>query len=167
MRFLAPLFLLCLLPACVLTSTTAKFSADEGATPIAADVQFDAYTLEGADWKKEEAPLSFKRDGAVYLMSDGKNMASVIFVQLRADWYAAQYREGEGPYYYGFIKTAGSEIEVSPLPCDRLKPLASTLPEVKFSGDDCAVEEVKDAKAFFAGLLDKLPEPRMKLVPRQ
>jgi hypothetical protein len=167
MRLLTSLLLLFLLSACVLSSKAAKFAASEAASPIASNVEFDGYTKEGEGWKKEEEPFSFKRDGAVYLMSDGKNMSSVLFVQLRPEWFAAQYREGDGPYYYGLIKTTGSELEVSPLPCDKLKPLVSAIPGIAFSGDDCSIDRMPDPKAFFTELIDKIPGPQMKLVPRQ
>src|SRR5262245_44911755 len=102
------------------------FAIEAGALPIAADSEFDAYSKDGQAWKKENETISFKRDGNVYLMSDGKILASVLFVALTPEWFAAQYREGDEPYFYGLIKKAANgELEVISLPCSKLKPLVT------------------------------------------
>ena len=156
-----------ILSACVLSSKAPKFAAENGTVPISADMEFDAHTRDGEEWKKEPEIISFKRDGSVYLMSDGKNLASVLFVEIAPQWFAAQYREDDKPYYYGLVKAAGVELEVTSLACDKLKPLAGSMPEVRFSGDDCSLDAVSDPKAFFASLIGKLPGPGLKLVPRK
>jgi hypothetical protein len=167
MRLFISLILVLLLSACVLSSKTPKFAGEDTAMPIAADGQFDAYTKDGENWKKEEEALGFKHDGNRYLMSDGKTTASVVFIALKPQWFAAQYRENATLYYYGLVKTTGDELEVSPLPCDKLKPLVDMAAGVVFTGDDCSIDGVADPKAFFAALIDKLPAPTSKLVPRK
>jgi hypothetical protein len=165
--FIAAAGVALVLSACVLSSKNPKFAIENGAVPIAADTEFDAYSRDGEGWKKENETMSFKRDGKVYLMSDGKNLASVLFVELTPEWFAAQYREGAEPYFYGLVKKAGSELEVVPLPCNRLKPLVAPAAGIAFSGNDCSIDSVTDAKALLASLITKLPEPELRLVPRQ
>ena len=163
---LVPVIATLLLCACVLSSKTPKFAAADGAAAIAANTEFDAYTKDGNGWRKEDESFSFKRDGKAYLMSDGKNIASVSFIQLTPEWFAAQYRENDEPFFYGLVRTTGGGLDITPLPCDKLKAFAAGTKDLAFSGDDCSIDAVADPKAFFTTLIDKIPGPEMKLVPR-
>src|SRR5207248_9711308 len=122
---LVPVIATLLLCACVLSSKTPKFAAADGAAAIAANTEFDAYTKDGNGWRKEDESFSFKRDGKAYLMSDGKNIASVSFIQLTPEWFAAQYRENDEPFFYGLVRTTGGGLDITPLPCDKLKAFAA------------------------------------------
>jgi hypothetical protein len=164
--FIAAVGIASVLSGCVLSSKIPKFATENGAVPIVADTEFDAYSRDGEGWKKENETMSFKRDGKVYLMSDGKNLASVLFVELTPGWFVAQYREGSEPYFYGLIKKAGGELQVVPLLCNRLKPLVAPEAAVTFTGDNCSIDSVTDAKALLASLTARLPEPELRLVPR-
>src|SRR5438045_1362521 len=99
LKLMVPFAIALSVSACVLSSKASKFGAESSAFPIAADTAFAGYTKDGSEWKEEEETFSFKRDGKSYLMSDGKNTASVIFVQLKPEWFAGEYRENDGPSY--------------------------------------------------------------------
>src|SRR5262249_21197655 len=114
---------------------------------------------------KQEATLAFAREGNRYSMWDGKNTASILFLDLGDKWYAAQYSEQPDSYFYGIVHVLDREIDIVPLACDRLKTFAANAKGITYTGEDCSIGELGDPKAFFAGLIAKLPPAEMKLVP--
>ena len=167
-RFSLILVLALLLSACVLSSKKPMLAVDEAATPIADGAIYDAWSKDSLGWKKEDTPFSFKAGDKTYFLSDGKSVVSLLFVKLDADWYALQYHEKPEQLYYGLVRmTAAGEIEVVPLPCDKIKGVAGSTAGIQFADNDCSIDGVADPKALFISLIGKLPEPDMKLVPRK
>ena len=149
-----------LLSACVLGSKKPMLAADEGATPIADGAIYDAWSKDSQGWKKEDTPFSFKAGDKTYLLSDGKDVVSLLFVKLDADWYALQYREKPDQFYYGLMRiTAAGEIEVVPLPCDKLKAVAGSTPGILFADNNCSIDGVADPKALFISLIASFRSP--------
>ena len=167
-RFALIVALTVFLSACVLSSKKPMLAADEGAMPIADGAIYDPWSKNSEGWKKEDPPFNFKAGDKTYLLSDGKSVVSLLFVKLDADWYALQYHEKPEQFYYGLVRmTAAGEIEVVPLPCDKIKAVAGSTPGIQFADNDCSIDGVADPKALFISLIGKLPEPDMKLVPRK
>ncbi len=58
------------------------------------------------------------------------------------------------------VKVLDGEIDIFPLPCDKMKVLADGNSGIVFSGQDCSIDEVADPKAFFTASRPSYRRPK-------
>jgi hypothetical protein len=105
----AAVFLLC---ACTITSPTQLVGADEGATPLPANIVVYGYRQgdDGAYTRTEEAPIGFRQAERTYISAD--NSMTMRFVPLDGNGYLLSVSGNEPGALYGTAWVKGQIVVI-------------------------------------------------------